>query len=140
MRTVFTSLISFLDAFSWICASWFSNRLLWFWIFFILSSYDFFSISNSLIWLCHSWLGLFRHWFSSWFSSILPSSSSPECSLLLPCFSFLIFIINVLLWFHNRNISSVSLDKILFSFVSSNLCVFLLSSYCCWSFSFFYWW
>ena len=87
-RTVFTSSIWFLDAFSWICASWFSSRFLWFRIFLIVSSCDFFSISNSLIWFYSSWLRLFRHWFSSCFSSIFPSRSSLECSLLLLFFNF----------------------------------------------------
>ena len=130
MRTVFTSLIWFLDAFSWICAYWFSSRLLWFWIFSIISSYNFFSISNFLIWFSCSWLWLRRQWFYSFFSSILPSRSSPECSFLLLFFNFLIFVISVLLWFRSQKISSVLLDT-LSTFVNFNLCVFLPTSYFC---------
>ena len=125
MRTAFTSstwlcFSASLDASLWICPIFFSSRLLLLWIFSNLSSCDFLSCFNFLICFSSSWLRFFWHWFSSYFSIILPSRYSFECPLLLLCFYFLIFVISVLLWFRSRKISSVLLDNTLFIFVISN--------------------
>ena len=125
-----------LDASFWIFTTLFSSRLFLLWIFSNLSSCDFFSSFNFSIYFSSSWVRFFRSWFSSWFSRILPSRSSLDYSFLRLCFSFLIFVINIFLWFCSQRSSSLLLDNTLLIFVISNLCVFLMSSYCCWIFSF----
>ena len=109
----------------------FSNCMLSFWNFLITSTCDFLSYSDFLSCSLRYSLCLLIQRFFSYLSRSFPSMSSVDCSIFWLLFNFLICVTSVLLWFLNLKISQELLDNTLLTFVNSNLCVFLLSSYYC---------